>query len=192
MWSADLTMDSQEGSDSLFSVTTKKEPQVGFNFRSVRLLKSETIGTGSYGFVCKAECDDYLLCAAKVLHRTLFDSVTQQQISRHREHRQPIKRFEQECEFLSTIRHPNIVQYLGTYQEPETGLSVLLMELMDDCLTKFLENSKDPVPYHIQVKFTHDITLAISYLHYNGIVHRDLSSNNVLLYGNVKAKVTDF
>ena len=93
---------------------------------------------------------------------------------------------------MSAIRHPNIVQYLGTCQDPQTGLPVLLMELMDDSLTHFLESSQDAVPYHIQVNVCHNITLAISYLHSNGITHRDLSSNNVLLCGNVKAKVTDF
>ena len=93
---------------------------------------------------------------------------------------------------MSAIRHPNIVQYLGTRQDPQTGLPVLLMELMDDSLTHFLESSQDAIPYHIQVNFCHDITKAISYLHSNGITHRDLSSNNVLLCGNVKAKVTDF
>ena len=34
--------------------------------------------------------------------------------------------------------------------------------------------------------------IALSFLHSNGIVHRDLSSNNVLLMGNIRAKVTDF
>ena len=63
---------------------------------------------------------------------------------------------------------------------------------MDNSLTHFLENSPQPIPYHIQVNICHDITLALSFLHSNGIVHRDLSSNNVLLIGNVKAKVTDF
>jgi serine/threonine-protein kinase TNNI3K len=66
------------------------------------------------------------------------------------------------------------------------------MELMDDSLTHFLESSPQPIPYHIQVNVCHDITLALSFLHSNGIVHRDLSSNNVLLIGNVRAKVTDF
>jgi serine/threonine-protein kinase TNNI3K len=61
------------------------------------------------------------------------------------------------------------------------------MELMDDSLTHFLESSPRPIPYHIQVNICHDITLALSFLHSNGIVHRDLSSNNVLLIGNVRA-----
>ena len=103
-----------------------------------------------------------------------------------------MRRFEQECQFLSTMRHPNIVQYLGIYQDPDTGLPALLMELMDDSLTHFLESSTQPIPYHIAVNICHDIALALSFLHSNDIVHRDLSSNNVLLIGNVRAKVTDF
>ena len=160
-------------------------------FKTIILFKDQTLGIGSYGAVCKAKCDD-LLCAAKIIHPTLFDPTAHHQIAPHREHRLPIRRFWLECEFLSTIRHPNIVQYLGTHQDPDTGLPVLLMELMDNSLTHFLEISPQPIPYHIQVNVCHDITLALSYLHSNGIIHRDLSSNNVLLIGNVRAKVTDF
>ena len=159
-------------------------------FKTVQLLKDQTLGIGSYGKVCKAKCDD-LLCAAKLIHETLFDPTAQQLIAPQREHRLPMRRFEQECEFLSTIKHPNIVQYLDICQDPDTGLPALLMELMDDNLTHFLESSPQPIPYHIQVNICHDITLALSFLHSNGIFHRDLSSNNVLLRGNVLAKVTD-
>ena len=160
-------------------------------FKTVHLLKDQVLGIGSYGKVCKAECDG-LLCAAKVMHETLFDPTTQQLIAPHREHRLPMRRFEQECEFLSTIRHPNIIQYLGMYQDPDTHLPVLLMELMDDSLTHFLEGSPQPIPFHIQINICHDVMLALSFLHSNGIVHRDLSSNNVLMIGNIRAKVTDF
>ena len=111
---------------------------------------------------------------------------------RGREHRLPIRRFEQECEFLSTIKHPNVIQYLGMCRDPDTGLPVLLMELMDDSLTHFLETATQSISYHIQVNICHDIALARTFLHANGIIHRDLSSNNVLLISNVRAKVTDF
>ena len=160
-------------------------------FRIVQHFKDQILGIGSYGKVCKAECDG-LLCAAKIIHETLFDPTAQQLVAPQREHRLPMRRFEQECEFLSTIRHPNIIQYLGTYQDPDTCLPVLLMELMDDSLTHFLESSPLPIPYHIQINICHDITLALSFLHSNGIVHRDLSSNNVLMIGDMRAKVTDF
>ena len=159
--------------------------------RKVQLLKDQPLGHGAYGKVCKAKCDG-LLCAAKIIHETLFDPAAQQRIELHREHRLPMRRFEQECEFLNTLRHPNIIQYLGICRDPDTHLPVLLMELMDDSLTHFLESSPQPIPYHIQVNICYDITLALTFLHFNGIIHRDLSSNNILLIGNIRAKVTDF
>ena len=162
-----------------------------YQFKSVQLLKDQSLGIGSYGAVCKAKCDD-LLCAAKIIHPTLFDPIALQQIAPQKEHRLPIRRFEQECEFMSAIRHPNIVQYLGMIRDTDTCLPILLMELMDDSLTHFLENSSQPIPYHIQVNICHNVSLALSFLHSNKIIHRDLSSNNVLLRGNILAKVTDF
>ena len=76
--------------------------------------------------------------------------------------------------------------------DPELRLLVLLMELMDESLTRFLERVQDPLTYHTEVNLFHDIALALSYLHSNGIVHRDLSSNNVLLMAGSRAKVTNF
>ena len=156
-----------------------------FGYQTVQLLKTDPLGTGSYGAVYKAMCDD-LPCAAKVLHPTLFQSNDPGAMT-------IMSRFQQECSFLSAIRHPNIVQYLGSYQDPETRLPVLLMELMDESLTRFLEQSQQPLSYHTQVEIFLDIALALAYLHSNRIIHRDLSSNNVLLIGTgSRAKVTDF
>ena len=102
----------------------------------------------------------------------------------------PSSRFLQECQFLSTI---NIVQYLGSATDPWSRRTVLLMELMDESLTKFLERLTGPLPYHSQLNICHDVALALVYLHSNAIIHRDLSSNNVLLFDEGRrAKVTDF
>ena len=160
------------------------QPQYEFNYRTVELLKTENLGIGSYGAVCKAMCDD-LPCAAKILHPALFQYTTPGTTS-------VMRKFEQECRLLSAIKHPHIVQYLGMYRDPESKLPVLLMELMDESLTRFLEQSDDPLPYHTEVNLCHDIALALSYLHSNGIIHRDLSSSNVLLIAGSRAKVTDF
>ena len=155
-----------------------------FQFQNLQILRKECLGTGSYGKVCKAILDQ-LPCAVKLLHPVLFqfNDPASQTI---------VRRFEQECEFLSEIRHPHVVQYLGVARDPESGLLVLLMELMDESLTGFLERSNEPLPYHLQVSLCHDVALALAYLHLNGIIHRDLSSNNVLLIAGSRAKVTDF
>ena len=161
-----------------------QQPQYEFRYQRVELLKTESLGIGSYGAVCKAMCDD-LPCAAKILHPALFQFTAPGPTS-------VMRKFEQECRLLSAIKHPHIVQYLGTYLDPESRLPVLLMELMDESLTRFLECSNESLSYHTEVNFCHDIALALSYLHSNGIVHRDLSSNNVLLIAGSRAKVTDF
>ena len=70
------------------------------------------------------------------------------------------------------------------------------MELMDESLTSFLERpasaNPPPLPLHIQVDIGHDVAQALSHLHCHEVLHRDLSSNNVLLSGSRRAKVTDF
>ena len=151
--------------------------------RDVRLLKTETLGSGSYGVVCKAmwgQC----LCAAKLLHPIFFQSNDPGiMITR--------KKFEQECRFLSEMKHPNIAEYLRTSHDPDSGLLVLLMELGDESLTHFLERSQQPLSYHIEVDLCHDIAQALAYIHSKEIIHRDLSGNNVLLIAG-KAKITDF
>ena len=160
------------------------------SLENVELFKNETLGTGSYGAVCKAKCDE-LICAAKLLYPVLFE-MQPQASEPGKEHRQPFRRFELECRFLSHINHPNIVQYLGTYRDPDTNAPVLLMELMDESLTHFLESSSGPILYHVQVNLCSDIAQALAFLHSNGIIHCDLSSNNVLLIAGSRAKVTDF
>ena len=134
--------------------------------------------------MCKAKCDG-LLRAAKIMHPTLFDQRDPGSASYRR-------KFREECHLLSLARHPNVVQYLGTYTDPETRLPVLLMELCDESLTAFLERSPGPLSYHIQVNIGHDIALALVYLHSNGLIHRDLTGNNVLMIPGPRAKITDF
>ena len=158
------------------------EQQQEFGYHNIELYKSQTLGSGSYGGVCKAKGDG-LVCAAKIMHPTLFDLRDPGTTSY-------LRRFEEECRLLSLARHPNVVQYLATYRDPETHLPVLLMELCDESLCRFLERSVGPLPYHIELNISDDIALALVYLHTNGLIHRDLTGNNVLMICGVRAKVT--
>ena len=112
------------------------QPQYDFHYQNVKLFKTESLGVGSYGAVYKAMCDD-LPCAAKILHPALFQFTAPGTTS-------VMRKFEQECCLLSAIKHPHIVQCLGTYYDPESRLPVLLMELMEESLTQFLERAQEP------------------------------------------------
>ena len=151
--------------------------------RSLRLFKTDELGSGSYGVVCKAMWGQRL-CAAKLLHPIFFQSNDPGIVTTRR-------RFEQECHFLNDMKHPHIVEYLGTSHDPDSGLLVLLMELLDESLTHFLERSQQPLAYYIEVDLCHDIAQALAYIHSKEIIHRDLSGNNVLLLAG-RAKITDF
>ena len=154
-------------------------------YGDIEVYVEETLGVGSYGKVCKAKCGQFP-CAAKLLHDTMFDT-NDPGIGKF------VEQFEQECRFLRMIKHPNIVQFLGTVRDPRSQRLALLMELMDESLTRFLEQSTGPLPYHTQLNICHDVALALAYLHSNNIIHRDLSSNNILLIGEgSRAKVTNF
>ena len=155
-----------------------------FSFHNIELYKHESLGSGSYGGVCKAKCDG-LLCAAKIMHPTLFDLHDPGTASY-------LRKFREECHLLSLARHPNVVQYLGTYTDPDTQLPVLLMELCDENLTSYLEKSRGPLLYHVQVNICNDIALALVYLHSNGLMHRDLTGKNILMVAGPQAKITDF
>ena len=85
--------------------------------QDLQLFHDECLGSGSYGKVCKAKLNE-LPCAAKLLHIILFQFEDPQSQTIQR-------RFEQECEILKTMRHPNVVQYLGVTHDPQSARSII-------------------------------------------------------------------
>ena len=150
---------------------------VQFNLIEIHKGDENLLGIWSYGNIYKATCD-YLPCAAKVLHPILFQTSNPQVLY-------------QEVASLQDLRHPNIVQHLGCYQDPKTNLPVLFTELVDESLTLFLSRSRIPLPYHTQLDLSHEVALALAYLHTRKLIHCNLSGSSVMLVNN-RAKVTDF
>ena len=95
-----------------------------------------------------------------------------------------------ECQQCAKLRHPNIVQFLGVYCKPGSTIPILVMERMDESLRLLLENCLN-IPMTIKLSILFDISLGLRCLHSNKIVHRDLSSNNILLTTQLRAKISD-
>lgn len=156
------------------------------------------IGTGSFGNVWKGTRSGSP-CAVKVLHGVNLFLPLNGSIKSEKQ-----EKFESECKFLEQLQHPNIVHYLQTYIHPESGTTLLAMELMDENLTSFLERQRETPAKRlsecVQMKIFKNVAQALDYLHNNHLVHRDLSSNNILLSSSTEAvvcqrifaKVSDF
>ena len=146
------------------------------------------IGKGAYGRVIEVYVHG-TLCAAKEIHPILVEDVhvSPQEFATIK------KSFCEECMKASRIHHPNIVQVLGIYYPtPRAKLPWLVMELMQTSLRKFLEKyEQGKVPLHFKLSMLVDIAQGLEFLHGQDIIHRDLSSNNVLLTKSLVAKIAD-
>ncbi len=100
-------------------------------------------------------------------------------------------RFLLECQLMREVRHPCIIQCLGIAQGPEPGQLVILMELATENLTRFLPRCSS-LSWRAQVCISQAIAHALAYLHCRHILHRDLSSSNVLMAAGNIPKVSDF
>ena len=154
----------------------------------VQVLDDKIVGEGAYGVV-KLGRYYGLLCAVKKLKASMFPA-GMKRLDQQTE--LILQSFYNECDKLSVIRHPNVVQLLGVFADPKTHLPVIVMELMRESLSRLLYRTKS-LPLYAEVTICHDVAQALAYLHSfrPPIVHRDLSSNNILLSRDYHAKITD-
>jgi len=162
----------------------------GLALTGVTKIDGKELGRGAYGRVFAVKyCG--MVCAAKEIHSILIEDVGEIEM------RRTVESFVVECRQCSSLRHPNIVQFLGVYypHNSSTGrnqLPVMVMEMMADSLTS-LVGKHENIPVHIKFSIVHDVSLGLCYLHNQSppIVHRDLSPNNILLTVHHVAKISD-
>ncbi|CAN5953697.1 unnamed protein product [Sphagnum jensenii] len=114
---------------------------------------------------------------------------------------------EKEASLFSKLQHPNVVQFIG-YGVKESQ-PVIVSELMSTDLRTYLDEKKEkagegpPLPLLVAMNILLQIAEAMNYLHENGVMHRDLKANNVLINvvegpdgelssSSVQVKLTDF
>lgn len=117
----------------------------------------------------------------KVRHR-LLDEIRVVKVMRPQTSEDPDmrRRFLREAKMAIRVRHPNIGQ-LYDFQVDEAGTAVMVMEFIDGVtLQEVLRSGPMPsLPFVIEIAVQ---TLgALSCLHFSGIIHRDVSSDNVML-----------
>ena len=145
---------------------------------SDRYELEELVGSGGMSSVYRAH--DRLLdrkVALKVLHQQYTDDA---------EH---VGRFRHEARAVATLSHPNIVTVIDRGEHD--GRQFIVLEYVDGENLKQLIQ-RGPVPVATALELAIQISQGLAFAHQQGLVHRDVKPQNVLLNGDGQAKVTDF
>uniref|UniRef100_A0A182UF91 non-specific serine/threonine protein kinase n=1 Tax=Anopheles melas TaxID=34690 RepID=A0A182UF91_9DIPT len=98
-----------------------------------------------------------------------------------------------EVEVFSKLHHPNIIAYLGSSVRGDVLL--IEMEYADGgTLAQMLaeRSQSEPLPERFVLNIFEQLASALSYMHSQNILHRDLKTANVFLHGKGTVKVGDF
>ena len=107
-----------------------------------------------------------------------------------------IEEFRRECDLLKAAKHPNVVEFIGVFNQGEGEESALLvMELMEQTLEQFLRDNRGTLSREKQIAICLQVVSGLLFLHQHDpqILHRDLTAKNVLMNkeGSI-AKISDF
>jgi serine/threonine-protein kinase len=146
---------------------------------SDRYELEELVGTGGMSSVFRAH--DRLLdrkVALKVLH---------EQYTADEDY---VERFRREARSVAALSHPNIVTVIDRGEHE--GRQFIVFEYVAGENLKQLIVRRGPAPVTTALELGIQIARALSFAHQQGLVHRDVKPQNVLLNGEGEAKVTDF
>ncbi|XP_065193869.1 uncharacterized protein LOC135825060 [Sycon ciliatum] len=154
---------------------------IGARIRWSSLNLTKKLARGAFSQVWLAELSD-MLVAVKVLPKYTGRNPSQ------------TDQFVQEAEVLRSIRHPNIVIFLGAGTNNSSKRPFIVMEyLRRGSLHNVLHDGGNVFTHHDHLRFALDIARGMTYLHESNPprLHRDLKSPNLLVSDKWVVKIGD-
>ena len=145
-------------------------------------LTEKCIGKGGWGSVVEGK-----YCGCTVAVKQIYEVLLN--LSSHNR-----EMFEREMSIASKCRHPCLLQFIGATNDE--GSPLFVTELMETSLRKLLEQRSLSTAEVAVISL--DVARALNYLHQkkpHPIIHRDISSANVLLWRQAdqwRGKVSDY
>ena len=101
-----------------------------------------------------------------------------------------VKRFNREAKAVTSLSHPNIVSIYDVENEGE--FYYLILEYVEGMTLKDYMIKNPRIPIETIVHIAKQIASGLSHAHQNGIIHRDIKPQNILMNDNLTCKITDF
>ncbi|KAK2385297.1 Serine/threonine-protein kinase sty13 [Trifolium repens] len=102
------------------------------------------------------------------------------------------QQFQQEVMMLATLKHPNIVRFIGACRKPMVWC-IVTEYAKGGSVRQFLTKRQNrTVPLKLAIKQALDVARGMAYVHGLGLIHRDLKSDNLLIFGDKSIKIADF
>ena len=154
------------------------------NYKEVILSKQE-LGRGGWGVIWIGEFREQKVAVKQVNELIISPEF--------------LNLLHREINTMAQLRHPNLLQFIGAVLDHPSGNPMIITEIMDISLRDAYKTKQlNPVPVSICLSIMRDVAVGLNYLHYlsDPIIHRDISSANVLLEskgpGKWKTKISDF
>jgi eukaryotic-like serine/threonine-protein kinase len=139
----------------------------------------ELVGSGGMSSVYRAQ--------DKLLERTVALKILHEQFTRDDVY---VERFRREARAVAQLAHPNIVTVIDRGEQD--GRQFIVFEYVDGMNLKELLDQEGPLEPREAIELALQVARGLAFAHENGLVHRDVKPQNVLIDADGRAKVTDF
>ena len=99
-------------------------------------------------------------------------------------------RFLQEAKAAASLNHPNIVTAFDA--ETVQGCHFLIMEYVPGMDLAAVVSQQGPLPVQLACEYVRQVATGLQHAHEQGIVHRDIKPQNLMLLESGRAKILDF
>jgi serine/threonine-protein kinase len=101
-----------------------------------------------------------------------------------------VERFRREARAAARLSHPNIVTVID--RGADEGRHYIVFEYIDGQTLKEYADDEGPLAVRRALELAIQIAHGLAFAHDNGLIHRDVKPQNVILNGDGQPKVTDF
>ncbi|ELP94371.1 serine/threonine protein kinase HT1, putative [Entamoeba invadens IP1] len=178
-----LDLNSGMSSMSYVIINAKTENSTCLDYDE--LIEEKKLGEGSFGIVYKG------------MYRGNVVAIKKMKQINNSDEKKSIDEFEKEVAMLDKFRCDYIVHFYGAVFIPNKICMVTEFAQFGSLQDLIKHKRSDEIETKLRVKMLLDAAKGISYLHKNGILHRDIKPDNILVFSldvneKVNAKLTDF